>query len=102
MFNWLKKLFPSRKVKTRAERKGFVTITCRKCGKKIIIPENVQHWPDLCQECRAKYRLAEPITRKCRRCGKTFTFQSDAKRWPKYCPECRAKTKEMRARGSKP
>ena len=72
---------------------GMITRTCRKCGKVITLPENVQHWPDYCQECRAKYRLVEPITRKCRGCGKDFTFSSDAPHWPKYCPECQRRWK---------
>ena len=99
MFGWLKKLLfdrdgkkpEERAAKDQAERRGFVTITCKKCGKTFTLPEDVQHWPDYCQECRAKYRPVEPITRKCRRCGKAFIFPSNAKHWPKYCPECQAK-----------
>ena len=101
MFEWVKKLLfdrdgkrPATKrltAKDQAERRGFVTITCKECGKTFTLPENVQHWPDYCQECRAKHRPVEPITRKCRRCGKSFTFPSNAKHWPKYCPECQAK-----------
>ena len=40
----------------RAETPGTVTRTCRYCGKTFTLPENVQHWPDACQECRAKLR----------------------------------------------
>ena len=77
--------------KDQAERRGFVTFTCKECGKTFTLPENVQHWPDYCQECRAKYHPDEPVTRKCRRCGKSFTFPSDARPWPRYCPECQEK-----------
>ena len=114
MFDWLKKLLfdqdgkrPAAKdlaakdrvgrrakdqtEKERTERRGFVTITCKECGKTFTLPEDVQHWPDYCQECRAKYHPDEPVTRKCRRCGKSFTFPSDARPWPRYCPECQAK-----------
>lgn len=99
MFGWLQKLLfdrdgkrpKKRAAKDQAGRRGFITVTCKKCGKTFTLPEDVQHWPDYCQECRAKYRPVEPITRKCRRCGKAFIFPSNAKHWPKYCPECRKK-----------
>ena len=73
----------------------LITRTCKICGKTFTLPENVQHWPDCCQECRAKYQPVENITRKCRKCGKTFTFPSNAPRWPKYCPECQKKRENM-------
>ena len=86
MFERLKKLF-TRKVKNpETPQREMITRTCKICGKTFTLPENVQHWPDCCQECRAKYRPVENITRKCRKCGKTFTFPSNAPRWPKYCP----------------
>ena len=96
MFDWLKKLLFDQDgkrpaAKDQSERRGFVTITCKECGKTFTLPENVQHWPGYCQECRAKYHPDEPVTRKCRRCGKSFTFPSDARPWPGYCPECQAK-----------
>ena len=83
MLEWLKKLF----IGKAPERQGTVTRTCRSCGKTFTLPEDVQHWPDLCQQCRAK-GPAETITRTCRGCGKKFTFPSTAKRWPKYCEDC--------------
>ena len=92
MFDWLKRLF-STGIKT-----GMITRTCKICGKTFTLPENVQHWPDCCPECRAKYQPVEPISRKCRGCGKTFTFPSDLKRWPKYCRECRGKRRRIQAR----
>ncbi len=64
-------------------------IKCKFCGKTITVPENVQHWPDCCPKCRAKFQPEERITRKCRKCKKPFTFLSTEKRWPKDCPECR-------------
>jgi hypothetical protein len=73
----------------RAETPGMITRTCRYCGKTFTLPENVQHWPDACQECRAKLLPEELITRVCRRCGKSFTFPSSAPRWPRICDECR-------------
>lgn len=87
MFTWLKKLF-NRESNNLAGRKDVVTVICRECGKEITIPENVQHWPGYCQECRAKFRPDEPITRECRRCHKLFTFPANTKYWPRYCPEC--------------
>ena len=81
MFKWIKNLF------TRNPQHGMVTITCRECGKTFSLPEGVQYWPDLCQECRMK-APDQRITRKCRGCGKMFTFSSAAGRWPKYCREC--------------
>ena len=77
----------------RAETPGTVTRTCRYCGKTFTLPENVQHWPDACQECRAKLRPEEQITRVCRRCGKSFTFPSSAARWPRICDDCRKSRK---------
>ena len=71
--------------------------TCRVCGKTYTLPESVQHWPGICQECRAGYRPSEQITRVCRACGKSFTFLSDVRRWPEYCEACQAK----RHRGQK-
>ena len=75
----------------KARAAGTITRTCKVCGKTFTLPEEVQHWPDLCQECRAKHRPAETIRRKCRRCGREFTFASSEKRWPEYCPACREK-----------
>ena len=89
MFAWLKKLFAERDRHPKKTERGTITRTCKICGKTFTLPENVQSWPDCCQECRAKYRPAETITRKCRKCGKTFTFPSNARHWPKYCRECR-------------
>ena len=91
MFERLKKLFTGRVKNPNTPQRGMITRTCKICGKTFTLPENVQHWPDCCQECRAKYRPVENITRKCRKCGKTFTFPSNAPRWPKYCPECQKK-----------
>ena len=70
---------------------GTITRTCRCCGKTFTLPEEVQHWPDLCQACRARNRPVETLTGRCRRCGKAFTFASSEQPWPKYCPECRAR-----------
>ena len=75
----------------KARAAGTITRTCKVCGKTFTLPEEVQHWPDLCQECRAKHRPAETIRRKCRRCGREFAFASSEKRWPEYCPACREK-----------
>ena len=74
---------------------GMITRTCRICGKSFTLPENVQHWPDCCIECRAKYQPVESVTRKCRGCGKNFTFPSNLQRWPKYCRECRLKREKI-------
>lgn len=76
----------------RGER-GMISRTCRYCGRTIVLPENVQYWPDCCQVCRARIHPVEPITRQCRRCGKRFTFQSDLRRWPQFCPDCQGKAK---------
>ena len=86
LLNWLKALFAG-----SGRASGTITRTCRMCGKTFTLPEEVQHWPDLCQECRAKHRPVETIRRTCRRCGREFTFSSSEGRWPKYCPACRAK-----------
>lgn len=79
----------------RAEH-GMITRKCKKCGKTFTLPEEVQHWPDYCQECRRKYRIVEDITRTCRGCGKEFTFPSNVWHWPNYCRECQAKRKRRR------
>ena len=98
LFKWFKKLFskPSSGESTSVqdvaqEKPGMITRTCKKCGKTITLPENVQYWPTYCQECRAKYQLIEPVTRKCRGCGKDFTFPSNEQPWPRYCRECQEK-----------
>ena len=95
MFEWFRKLFSRSRAALHLtekasgpEEKLWVTIKCRNCGKTFVLPENVQHWPDYCQECRAK-APAEMITRKCRKCGREFSFSSSLSRWPKNCPECR-------------
>lgn len=88
LLNWLKALFAGG---GKARTAGMITRTCKVCGKTFTLPEEVQHWPDLCQECRAKHRPVETIRRRCRRCGREFTFASSEKRWPEYCPACRAK-----------
>ena len=87
MLEWLKKLFTGGPKPSR----GTITRTCKHCGKTFTLPEEVQHWPDCCQECRAKLRQEETVTRACRRCGRRFTFSSSAAQWPRECPECRAK-----------
>ena len=89
VFDWLKDLF-SPKNPADGQKQGMITRTCRECGKTFTLPENVQHWPDLCQACRAKYHPSEMITRTCRGCGQFFTFPSDLRKWPKYCPDCQA------------
>jgi|GEM_PF-1844235 endogenous inhibitor of DNA gyrase (YacG/DUF329 family) len=94
MFEWLQN-FVRPGGRNRSER-GMITRKCRYCGKTFTLPENVQHWPDCCQACRAKYRPEEKLTGKCRRCGKTFTFLSGERHWPRYCPECQAKRKRGR------
>ena len=73
--------------KSRPGDQGTITRTCRSCGKTFTLPENVQHWPDYCRECRAK-APAQTVTRKCRGCGKEFTFLSTDDPWPKYCRDC--------------
>ena len=75
---------------------GMITRKCKKCGKTFTLPEEVQHWPDYCQECRRKYRIVEQITRTCRGCGKEFTFPSNVWHWPNYCRECQAKRKSRK------
>lgn len=87
MLKWLKSLFAGNAGESAP---GMVTRTCKMCGKTFTLPEEVQHWPDCCQACRAKYRPEEPITRTCRGCGRRFTFSSSERRWPKLCPDCRA------------
>ena len=84
-------------VKRELQEYGMITRTCRICGKTFTLPEEVQHWPDCCQECRAKHRPEESITRKCRECGKFFTFLSGEKPWPRSCTECRKKRETSRA-----
>lgn len=86
---------PERDTEPRAER-GMITRTCKKCGKTFTLPEEVQHWPDYCQECRRKYHIVEQITRTCRGCGKEFTFPSNVWHWPNYCRECQAKRKSLK------
>ena len=88
LFDWLKKLF-ARRERDQASP-GMITRTCKLCGKTFTLPEEVQHWPDYCQACRAKYQPVETITRACRRCGKDFTFPSSERHWPKYCQACQA------------
>ena len=89
LIGWLKKLFPH----NDAQQPGMITRTCRNCGKTFTLPENVQYWPDLCQECR-ETDPEQTIKRKCRGCGNDFTFPSAVKRWPKYCQDCQAKRKK--------
>ena len=91
MFDWLKKLATGRGRKPKTPEPGMITRTCKICGKTFTLPENVQHWPDYCQECRAEYQPVDTLSRTCRKCGKTFTFPSNAGHWPKYCPECQKK-----------
>ena len=93
MFEWLKGLF-FRNGQVQASP-GTITRTCKNCGKTFTLPEEVQHWPDYCQECRAKVRPTETITRTCRGCGRRFTFDSSERHWPKYCRECQAKRKRQ-------
>ena len=88
MLDWLRTLFAGG-ARERASR-GTITRTCKRCGRMFTLPEEVQHWPDYCQECRAKYRPEEAISRVCGRCGKRFTFSSTERQWPKTCPDCRA------------
>ncbi len=96
MLEWLKALFAG-SGQARASR-GMITRTCKVCGKTFTLPEEVQHWPDCCQACRAKVRPAETVTRACRRCGRKFTFSSAERNWPKECPECRARRNGRQAR----
>ena len=80
----------------------MVKVTCRICGKTYMLPEDVQHWPNFCQECRAKYRPSEVITRTCRKCGKEFTFSSSLEHWPKFCSECQERYKKQKRRRAFP
>ena len=106
MFDWLKRLpfgkggnsasAADRPKPTAGRRTGMVTRTCKLCGKTFSLPEEVQHWPDCCQECRAKHRPAEIITRTCRECGRSFQFDASARQWPKYCQDCQLKRKGRR------
>lgn len=89
MLDWLKGLFAGGGQGQASP--GTTTVTCKYCGKTFTLPENVQHWPDCCQACRAKHRTAERVTRRCRGCGKEFSFDASAGSWPKYCPACRAR-----------
>lgn len=86
---------PENKTGTWPER-GMVTRTCKKCGKTFTLPEEVQHWPDYCQECRRKYKIVDQVTRKCRGCGKEFTFPSNIRHWPNYCRECQENRKSRK------
>ncbi len=86
LFKWIKRLF------VPSQQHGMITRTCRNCGRTFSLPENVQYWPDYCQECRLK-APEQKITRKCRGCGKIFSFSSSLRRWPKYCRECQARRK---------
>ena len=87
MLDWLRRLFAGGGQAQAAP--GMITRTCKRCGKTFTLPEEVQHWPDYCQACRAKYHPAETITRVCRKCGRSFTFDASLRRWPKVCEECR-------------
>ena len=93
MLDWLKALLTGGGRDPAAAGRGMITRTCRICGKTFALPEEVQHWPDCCQECRAKHRPEERIARTCRGCGRRFTFVPSAGQWPRYCPECQAKRK---------
>ena len=88
MFAWLKKLFRS------SERNGNSTRICLICGKSFTLPEDVQSWPDLCTECRAKLPGPQQITATCRRCGKNYIFSIADRYWPRLCPDCRARHTE--------
>ena len=87
MLDWLKRRFDGNGKDPGAS--GVITRTCKKCGKTFTLPAEVQHWPDYCQPCRAKYQPVETVTRTCRRCGKPFSFPSSARPWPKYCTPCK-------------
>lgn len=87
--DWLRALFSGHKNAPAGERPGMITRTCKHCGKTFTLPEEVQHWPDTCQACRAKYHPAETVTRVCRKCGRSFTFDASLRHWPKLCEECR-------------
>ena len=99
MFDWLQNLVggnrqdPASAAGHPKQRPGTITRTSKKCGARFTLPEEVQHWPDYCQSCRAKYHPVQPITRTCRRCGQSFTFPSNAAKWPKYCRACQSKPK---------
>ena len=80
---------PASQKRDPTERQGSIIRTCRKCGNTYTLPENVQHWPDYCQACRAR-APAQAVTRKCRGCGNEFTFPSSERRWPNYCRDCQA------------
>jgi len=109
MLNWIKRLFSQEvpvqvpdgisHIEDAAEpwaKHGMITRQCKKCGRTFTLPEEVQHWPDYCQECRREYRIVEQITRTCRGCGKEFTFPSNVWHWPNYCRECQAKSKSRK------
>ena len=51
MLDWLRRLFAGGGQAQPAP--GMITRTCKRCGKTFTLPEEVQHWPDYCQECRA-------------------------------------------------
>ena len=89
VLEWLKRLLKG----SGPRQTGMITRTCKRCGKTFTLPEEVQHWPDCCQECRAKHQPEERIARTCRGCGRRFTFVPSAGQWPRYCPECQAKRK---------
>ena len=89
LLDWLRRLFAAGGRAHAAP--GMITRICRYCGKTFTLPEEVQHWPDCCQECRAKYRPSEPVTGVCRGCGRSFTFEASGGNWPRFCPDCRAK-----------
>lgn len=66
LFERIKKMFHTsgfftRRSKMHRAEHGMITRTCRKCGKTITLPEDVQYWPDYCQECRVKYRPVQEI-----------------------------------------
>ena len=79
------------------EPEGLYTNEMYLGGMSSSLPEDVQYWPDYCQECRAK-APAQTITRKCRGCKTMFTFLSTDKHWPNYCGECRAGREEKMRR----
>ena len=49
MSDWLKKFFVWRDKYPEKSERGMRTITCKMCGRTFTLPENVQHWPDICQ-----------------------------------------------------
>ena len=99
MFDWLQNLVggnrqdPASAAGHPKQRPGTITRTFKKCGARFTLPEEVQHWPDYCQECRVKYRPVEMITRTCRGCGRSFQFESSVWHWPRYCRDCQQKRK---------